>query len=73
MTVVVPPVRQPVQQLADCESDASGACRAAAEPISRAIECVVSGRRLRVLREVTGHGVGRAIHEAPEVYNYYRR
>jgi len=38
--------------------------------ISRAIETYVSGRGFQVVREYTGHGVGRKMHEEPQVLNY---
>jgi methionyl aminopeptidase len=79
ITVVVPPAREPVQRLADCARDAFEHAMLDARAgrplngIGRAIERVVSGRRFSVVRELTGHGVGRTIHEAPHVFNYYRR
>lgn len=38
--------------------------------ISAAIQNVVESRGLHVVREYTGHGVGRAMHEGPAVPNY---
>ena len=38
--------------------------------ISRAIEAYVSDRGLSVVREYTGHGVGRRMHEEPQVLNF---
>jgi methionyl aminopeptidase len=38
--------------------------------ISRAIESYVSDRGLSVVREYTGHGVGRRMHEEPQVLNF---
>ncbi|HES58317.1 MAG TPA: type I methionyl aminopeptidase [Firmicutes bacterium] len=38
--------------------------------VSRAIEQVLKGARLGVIRELTGHGVGFALHEEPTVCNY---
>ena len=35
--------------------------------IGRAVEHEVSARRFHVLRELSGHGVGRTIHETPTV------
>ena len=37
---------------------------------SRAIQRVVEGAGLHVVREYTGHGVGRQMHEPPQVLNY---
>lgn len=38
--------------------------------VSAAIQNVVDSRGLHVTREYTGHGVGRAMHEGPQVPNY---
>jgi len=38
--------------------------------ISRAIQRYVEGHRMYVVREYTGHGVGRQMHEPPQVLNY---
>ncbi|MCC6166779.1 MAG: type I methionyl aminopeptidase [Caldilineaceae bacterium] len=38
--------------------------------ISRAVQQVVEGAGLHVVREYTGHGVGRQMHEPPQVLNY---
>jgi methionyl aminopeptidase len=40
--------------------------------ISRAIETYVMQRGFSVVREYTGHGVGRRMHEDPQVLNYVR-
>ncbi|HEY0783525.1 MAG TPA: type I methionyl aminopeptidase, partial [Thermoanaerobaculia bacterium] len=39
--------------------------------IGRAVEGEVKRRGFTVLRDLCGHGVGRTIHEAPEVPNYF--
>jgi methionyl aminopeptidase len=39
--------------------------------IGRAVEQEVRRRGFAVVRELSGHGVGRAIHEAPTVPNFY--
>ena len=39
--------------------------------ISKAIEEYVRSRGFDVVREYTGHGIGRAMHEDPQVTNYY--
>lgn len=39
--------------------------------ISRAVETMVRARGFTVMRGLTGHGVGRAIHEAPSVPNHF--
>jgi len=38
--------------------------------ISRAVQKHVEGHGMYVVREYTGHGVGRQMHEAPQVLNY---
>jgi methionyl aminopeptidase len=39
--------------------------------ISKAIEQYVRGHGFEVVREYTGHGIGREMHEDPQVTNYY--
>jgi len=39
--------------------------------IGRAVEDEVARRGFRVLRDLNGHGIGRTIHEAPTVPNWY--
>lgn len=38
--------------------------------VSRAVQRYVEGNGLYVVREYTGHGVGRQMHESPQVLNY---
>jgi methionyl aminopeptidase len=38
--------------------------------ISRAVQRHVESHKMHVVREYTGHGVGRQMHEAPQVLNY---
>ena len=38
--------------------------------VSRAVQTVVEENGLYVVREYTGHGVGRQMHEPPQVLNY---
>lgn len=38
--------------------------------VSRAVQKVVEADKLHVVREYTGHGVGRQMHEPPQVLNY---
>ncbi len=38
--------------------------------IGTAVERVADARGFHVIRELTGHGIGRAMHEAPTVHNY---
>jgi methionyl aminopeptidase len=76
ITVPVAPVPDTHQRLADC----------AASAFASALPCISAGRRIRdigaaiesearrhgfaVIPELTGHGVGRAIHEEPVIPNY---
>lgn len=39
--------------------------------ISRAIQSYVEGQGYSVVREYTGHGIGRQMHEDPQIPNYY--
>lgn len=39
--------------------------------ISKAIEAYVKGQGFSVVREYTGHGIGRQMHEDPQIPNYY--
>ena len=39
--------------------------------ISRAVQAHVEGQGFAVVREYTGHGIGRKMHEDPQVLNYY--
>jgi methionyl aminopeptidase len=40
--------------------------------IGAAVEEVVSRRRFHIVRSLTGHGIGRTIHEPPDVPNFFR-
>jgi methionyl aminopeptidase len=76
ITVLVPPVPPEARQLQ----------RAARMALNRGLDAARAGQRLRtvggaveaaarhagavVLRELTGHGIGRRLHEAPEVPNW---
>lgn len=77
VTVAVPPVSPVVSRLIACaEAALAQGFRAARagrplNGIGRAIETEVARRGFTLLRELQGHGVGRAIHEKPEVPNYY--
>jgi len=41
--------------------------------IGAAIEKVLSGAKLGIIRELVGHGIGHEMHEAPEIANYGRK
>ena len=76
-TVVLPTASDEAIHLRECALTAFeaglGAARAGrrVSEIGRAVEREVSARGFHVLRELSGHGVGRAIHESPAVPNYF--
>jgi methionyl aminopeptidase len=76
-TVIVAPASDIAQQLAGCARAAfTAALRVAragtkVNEISRAVEREVRRRGFTVVRGLTGHGVGRTIHEPPTVPNHY--
>lgn len=78
VTLVLPPATQRAFDLRDCASaafnSALGSVRAGGRlsEIGRAIEREVGRRGFSVVRELSGHGVGRAVHEKPNVPNFYR-
>ncbi|UBV44182.1 type I methionyl aminopeptidase (plasmid) [Deinococcus taeanensis] len=78
VTVAVPPAAPVALRLIECTEAAFWAGVAAANAgrpvnaIGQAIEREVKRRGFTVLRELFGHGVGRALHEQPNVPNYYR-
>ncbi|WP_293909975.1 type I methionyl aminopeptidase [Deinococcus sp.] len=73
VTVAVPPASPVALRLIDCAEAAFGAAMRVARAgrpvnvIGQAVETEVRRRGFQVLRELTGHGVGRAIHEEPTV------
>ncbi len=78
LTTVVSSVSATSQRLVACAEEAFWAATEVARAgrplnaIGRAVERKVRQRGLHVIRELAGHGVGRAIHESPEVLNFYR-
>ena len=76
-TVIVGPGSDVAQRLAACARAAFTSALAVAKAgnkvnaIGRAVETEVRRHGLTVVRGLTGHGVGRAIHEAPSVPNHY--
>jgi len=77
VTVAVPPAAPLALALRDCAEaafwKAAGLVRAGAPLalVGGAVEREVRRRGFRVLRELSGHGVGRKIHEPPSVLNYH--
>ena len=54
------------------EASTRPAPAAPSSAIGRAVEAEVERQGFRVLRELTGHGIGRTIHEPPTVHNHDR-
>ncbi|MEM9597238.1 MAG: type I methionyl aminopeptidase [Acidobacteriota bacterium] len=79
ITVSVPPVDPEHLRLAACAERAfrraMGVARAgqAIRRIGRAVEQEVRRSGFSVIKELSGHGIGRAIHEPPSVPNYHAR
>lgn len=77
LTVPVPPVAPEVQRLCDFTKAALArgiAAARAGHPISdigRATEAEARRGGFRIIRELTGHGVGRHVHEEPTVPAFY--
>lgn len=73
ITVAVPPITEQAQKLIDCALEARDAAIEAAQAgrpinvIGRAAEMVARRAGFHVLRDLTGHGVGRKLHEPPSV------
>ncbi len=76
-TVLLPPASAEARQLRRCARLAFGramrVARAGARlsEIGRAVETEVKRHGFSVIRDLTGHGVGRRIHESPAVPNFY--
>jgi methionyl aminopeptidase len=76
VTVAVPPVSDEAQRLVACAERAFYKAMAVARArhrvfeIGRAVEAEVKRSGFSVMRELCGHGVGRSIHEEPQVPNY---
>jgi methionyl aminopeptidase len=77
LTVAVPPVEERRQRLCDATrrvlAEALDAARAGRplRAIGRAAERAASRAGFNVIRELNGHGVGRALHEAPSGVPHY--
>jgi methionyl aminopeptidase len=77
VTVAVPPVTRLGQTLCDAARSAFDLAMAIARPgerlaeLGRVIDREVRARGFSVLREVAGHGIGKTIHEPPDVLNYF--
>ena len=75
-TVAVPPIKREPQRLIDCAKNSFHAGFAKVRPgarvyeIGEAIQKEVAREGFSVVRELSGHGIGRTIHEAPTIPNY---
>lgn len=78
-TVAVGMVNQQSRELKDCAERAFEAGLAAVRPgarafdIGRAVQRTVNAAGYAVVRELTGHGIGRTIHERPTIPNEFDR
>jgi len=76
VTVLVPPATVPARDLQRCARQAFNAALRTARAGTRladlggAVEREVGRHGFAVVRELTGHGVGRRIHESPSVPNW---
>lgn len=76
VTVLVPPATVPARDLQRCARQAFNAALRTARAGTRladlggAVEREVKRHGFAVVRELTGHGVGRRIHESPSVPNW---
>ncbi|MBN1138130.1 MAG: type I methionyl aminopeptidase [Anaerolineae bacterium] len=77
ITVPVGQIDPESQRLMDVTAEALRRGIAASQPgnwtsdISKAIQEYVEAQGLSVVREYTGHGIGRNMHEDPQIPNYY--
>jgi methionyl aminopeptidase len=76
-TVAVPPVAAETERLLKCARRALNSAIDAAHvgnrlnAIGRAVQGEADRCGFNVIRELSGHGVGRSIHEKPSVPNFY--
>ena len=71
-----PPVHEELRECAEHAFGRAASVARAGRPVSkigRVVETAVSRRGFTVLRDLNGHGVGRAIHEPPTVPNFFDR
>ena len=77
VTVLVPPASDDARRLAGCAERAFGKAVKVARAgrkisdIGRAVESEVHRSGFSVIRGLCGHGIGRTIHEAPSVPNFF--
>jgi methionyl aminopeptidase len=76
VTVPVGPIAPQAERLLAVARESLDRAIAAAQPgarlteVSRAIQEFVEGRGCSVVRVFVGHGIGRALHEAPQIPNF---
>jgi methionyl aminopeptidase len=76
VSVPVPPVGDLARRLIACSREAFHAAMAVTRTgapivaIGRAVQSVAERHGFHVVRELSGHGVGRKVHEPPEIPNY---
>jgi len=76
-TIPVPPISADADRLCRCAQDALARAIAVARvgvplnEIGRAVEETASEYGLEVIRNLPGHGIGRTLHEKPQVLNFY--
>jgi methionyl aminopeptidase len=77
LTITVPPVSPLAERLCRCTQSALRKAIATAQAgkklnrIGQVVEAEVRRHGFTVIRQLTGHGLGRTIHEAPTVPNFY--
>lgn len=79
VTVMIPPVAPEVENLVRVTEEALSIAVSKAitgnriGDLSHAVQTFVEGHGFGVVREMVGHGVGRAMHEEPQIPNFGRR
>jgi methionyl aminopeptidase len=77
ITVLIPPITTAAHNLAQCaraafkRALAVATARTRIAELGRAVETEVEYWGHSVIRDMCGHGVGRALHESPSVPNFY--
>jgi methionyl aminopeptidase len=78
-TYPVPPIKPEYQKICDCARAALQRSIEAARAgqrinaVGKAVELQARACSLNVIRELSGHGVGRSIHEKPSIPNYFTK
>lgn len=75
-TVIIPPVSKEIEHLVFCTEKALYLAIEQAKPgnrvgnISFAVQSFIEKEKLSVVKEFVGHGIGKNIHEEPQIPNY---